>query len=71
MPTPTATDVNETQKFTATKVVVEPRPTFKSAPKVRPNPFTGLPLTGSYAQKHHTVGEAPETVKDATQSNPV
>ncbi len=71
MATPTSADVNATQSFKKTALIDLPVPTFKSAPRVKPNPFTGLPLTGKYDQAHHVVPEAPDTVKEATESNPV
>ena len=67
----TATDVNETQLFRRTALIDLPVQTFRSAPKVKPNPFTGLPQTDPYKREHHLVDAAPETVKEATESNPI
>jgi hypothetical protein len=69
MPPIVENDVKTTQAFRKTALIDLPVPTFKSSPKVRPNPFTGLPQTDAYAREHHLVEEAPETVLDATKSN--
>jgi hypothetical protein len=44
MPTPTETDVNEKQVFKKVPVKVMPYETVKSAPPLKPNPFTALPV---------------------------
>lgn len=67
----TSTDVNETQKFRSTPLIDKPVPTFRPSPKVRPNPFTGLPQVGTYEREHNVVNEPPDTVLEATKSNPI
>ena len=67
MAAPTPTDVNNTQVFKGKAFKPEPYQTFNSAPKVRPNPFTGLGQTDAYAKKHHVVEAPPTTVQEATQ----
>jgi len=66
-----SSDVNTSKTFRKTALIDKPVQTFKSAPKISPNPYTGLPLTGAYDKEHHVVPEAPETVADATSVNPL
>lgn len=67
----TSSDVNTSKTFRKTALIDKPVQTFKSAPRISPNPYTGLPLTGPYDQAHHIVPEAPDTVAEATESNPL
>ena len=69
MPPIVENDVKTTQAFRKTALIDLPVQTFKPSPKVRPNPFVGVPQTDEYARKHHLVAEAPDTVLEATKSN--
>jgi hypothetical protein len=71
MPAPDANAVNAGKVFRQTPLLEREVPTFKSAPAISPNPFTGLGQTDPYAKAHHLVGEAPTTVLEATRVNPV
>lgn len=71
MAAPTPTEVNETQSFRSTALIDRPVPTFRPSPKITPNPFTGLPLSPGYDAEHHVVHEAPDTVAEATRTNPL
>ncbi len=63
----TSSTVNANSVFKKTKLVDRPVQTMKSAPKIRPNPFTGLGQTDAYNKKHHLVDTPPTTVKEATE----
>jgi hypothetical protein len=67
----TSNDVNTKKLFKSTPLIDKPVPTFKAAPAVKPNPFTGLPQTDAYKRDHHIVDAAPNTVLEATETNPV
>lgn len=67
----TSNDVNTKKLFKSTPLIDKPVQTFKSAPAVHPNPFTGLPQTDAYKRAHHIVDEAPDTVLEGTRTNPV
>lgn len=71
MAAPTSNDVNATQGFRRTALIDKPVQTFRSSPKIIPNPFTGLPQRDAYDREHHVVHEPPETVAEATQTNPI
>lgn len=60
-------DVNTTKSFTKVPLIDKPVQTIKSSPPLKQNLFTGLPLRGASAQKHHTVPEAPDTVTEAVE----
>jgi hypothetical protein len=70
MPAPDTSAVNAGKVFRSTPLLEREVPTFKSAPAIKPNPYTGLPQTNSYAARHHLVAAAPETVLEATRVNP-
>jgi hypothetical protein len=61
-------DVNASQVFKKVPTVDRPVQTFKTAPKISPNPFTGLGVKDAYAKKHHILPTPPATVKEATEA---
>lgn len=71
MAAPTENDVNETQSFRSTQLIDRPVQTFRPSPAIRPNPFTGLGQTDPYNKKHNLVNEAPETMLEASRTNPI
>jgi hypothetical protein len=67
----TPTTVNSSKGFKKTKLIDRPVQSFKSAPNIKPNPYTGKGQTDAYARKHHLSATPPTTVLAATEVNPI